>query len=581
MKTRLPWAAAIVAVPLLLGVSRPADAQVLVVTAKSVDTLVGDLDYLINAIAPDDDMRMSAQQGLEMLKSPALLAGVDRTKPFGAWASIPAEPGAAEPPSVIVAVPVTDLKALFANLQQNLGLEVDNHPGIPGFSYKVGMPGNPMALYVVEAKGYAYLSLVPNGAEKLAALSPSDWMPKRDGVGDLSISVRLDQLPQPFKDMALAQVEQHLAEERDQKPGEEDAAYRGRLAAMKLSQEAFTQFMRDCRDVNLDLIVDKTKEQVSLDLSVSAQANSGMAKNLAGFTSRSSAFRVLADPASALAGWASVPISPELQGMITRSAAEGFAKAQAEAKNETDKGLIRRAQAIVEEIAKSGSIDLGVAINPVATPSSSGTSALVFGLQVPDARKIEDLMRDAMKSHPPDASEAEVTLDAGKAPDGTSLHRIKPVVKAEEAASVKAFGEPIVYLAFRKNQVLMAVGSTAEAALVKALSQTSKPAPAASGSNPIELRVAVDKVSALADLPNIEALRTESAKAFAGPNAGKNLIVLSLGGAPNDAIRLRLRFDVPALAFLAKFGTSVYQSVGGPPGAVPVPEPVEIRVDKN
>ena len=96
-----------------------------------LDTLVGDLEYLINAVAPDDDTRMSAQQGLEMLKNPGMLAGIDRTKPFGAWASISADAGPADPPSVIVALPVTDLKAVLATVQ-NFGIEVDNKPGRSG-----------------------------------------------------------------------------------------------------------------------------------------------------------------------------------------------------------------------------------------------------------------------------------------------------------------------------------------------------------------------------------------------------------------------------------------------------------------
>jgi hypothetical protein len=576
MKTRLHWVAAILAVPLLMSSTHRAEAQVLVVTAKSIDTLVGDLDYLINAVAPDDNTRQAAQAGLEMLKNPDLLAGIDRTKPIGAWASIPPEPGAADPPEVIVAVPVTDLKAALQNLA-NFGIEVDDKPGVPGFTYKVGMPGNPMALYVAQGKGYAYLSLAPQGAAKLAALTPTDWMPKREGAGDLSISFRLDQVPQPFKDMLLDQVDQRMAAEKDQQPGEDDAAYHGRLAGMKLTQEAFAQLVRDGRDLNLDLIVDKSKELLALDLSFSAQNDTGLAKSLAGFTSRKSAFQVLGDQASAVAAWTSLPISSELQEMIARSSEEGFAKALADAKDDADKALIRRAKTILDDIAKSGSLDLGVAINPVSTPASSGTLTLVGGLKVPDAKKVEDLVRDALKAHPPQASEAVVTLDAGKAPDGTSLHRIKPVVKPEDASTMKALGEPIIYLAFRKDQMLVAMGSTAEAAIVKALGQTAKPAPASAGGNPIELRVAVDKAAALSDGPIPESVKTDAATYFTGARAGKNHVVLAVGSAPNNGIRLRLGFDVPALAFIAKVGVGTWQNREVAPPAVRV----EVEAGKN
>ena len=551
MRKRLPWAALLLAVPLFLSHSRPAQAQVVVVTARSVDTLVGDLEYLVSAAAPDEEMKQGAQQGLDLLKDPTLLPGIDRTKPFGAWVTMPAEPGAADPPTVVVAVPVTDLKALLDTLQ-NFGVEVDNQPGVAGFSYRVGIPGSGLSLYAVEAKGYAYLTMVPQGAEKLAALTPANWMPIREGVGDLSASVRMDQVPQPFKDMLLEQVEQRMVLERNKMPGEDEAAFQGRLAGMKFSQEVFERFVRESRDLNLDLIVDKAKEELSLDLGFAALKDTSMAKSLAGFSSRTSSFQAFADPNSAMAGWASLPISPELQKTLGKSIGEGFTKALAAEKNPADKALLERAQAIVKELVDSGSFDTGMSIREVATPPSGGTSVLVAGARVPDAKKLEDLVRDAIKAHPPGATEAEVTLDAGKAPDGTSLHRIKPVLKPEDAAGMQGLGEPIIYLAFRKDQVLLAVGASAEAAIVKALGETAGTVPATAVGNPLALRLAVDKLAMLADTP--ADVKASLANFFTGKKAGKNQVDLSVGRGPADSLRVRLRLDLPALAFLAKLG---------------------------
>ena len=561
---RLRWAALLLAVPISFAFAGSAKAQVLVVTGKSIDTLVGEVEYLLNAIAPDEDTKQAAQQGLDMLKDPTLLAGVDRSKPFGVWATMPAEAGAAEPPSVIVALPVTDLKALLDNLQ-NFGVEVDDKPGVQGFSHRIGVPGSGVSLYAVEAAGYAYLSMVPQGADKLAALTPANWVPKREGLGDLSASIRMDQIPEQFKDMLLDQVEQQMVPEQAQKPGEDATAYAGRLAGMKLTQEAFTRLVRECKDINLDLSVNKAKEDLVLDLTTSGLSGTSMEKSLTALASRTSVFQPLASADAAMAGWASLPLSPELRASAGKAADDAFGKAVASEKNPASQVLLERAKAIVKEMLASDSLDTGMAVRKFATPAQDGKSVLVAGFKVPDAKKLEDFVRDMVKAQPPKPSEGEVTLDAGKAPDGTSLHRIKPVVKPEDAEGLKALGEPVVYLAFRKQHVLVAMGSSAEAAIVKVLGETAAPAPATAGANPMELRVSVDRLAQFSDAP--PEVKLEAAKYFSGAKANKNQMNVSLGRAPENAVRLRLRLDVPALAFLSRLGATVQQNLNVPVGA--------------
>jgi len=549
--------APVLAVSLVWSGARPAKAQVLVVTAKSVDSLVGGLEHVIASAAPDEEMKQGAQQGLDLLKDPTLLPGIDRAKPFGAWVTMPAEPNAADPPTIIAAVPVTDIKALMDGLK-NFGIDVNDKPGIPGFSYAVGLAGTGMSLYAVEGKGYVYLTIIPQGAEKLAALTPADWVPKRDGLGDLSAGIRMDLVPDAFKDMLLEQVEGRMKLERNRMPGEDDATFQGRLTVMKLSQELFTRFVREARDLNLDLAVDRPNETLSLEVSLGAVSGTPMAKRLAGLSGLRSGFQVLADSSSAIAGWAALPISAELRDSLGKQADDAIAKALAQEKNPTSKALIERAKAILDEFIKSDSLDAGVAIREVNTPANTGTSVLVAGLKVPDARKVEDLVRDVFKANPPAPNEAKVTLDAGKAADGTALHRIEPVMQPEEAARMPGLGEPIIYLAFRKNQVLAALGANAEAAIVKALAETEKvPAENAAGS-PVSFRMAVDRVAKLSDAAGAQ--KAELAKLFTGKNAGKNQMGLSLGRGGDDSIRVRLQVDLPALAALARLGAIQQQA---------------------
>ena len=187
----------------LLGSVGPASGQTVLVTAKPVTELSNDLESLIKSVAPEENtVAQAVLNALSQLKSGAMLKGLDRSRGFGLAITLPKEGG---PPSVVAAVPVTDLKQLLGSLN-DLGFAVNDQPGVPGFSHKVTAPNGNPSVFVLQSKGYALFSLVPAGVNQLKARDPASWKPKGRPETALSIKVQLSEIPDAIKDQFLKAI---------------------------------------------------------------------------------------------------------------------------------------------------------------------------------------------------------------------------------------------------------------------------------------------------------------------------------------------------------------------------------------
>ncbi len=249
-----------VAAGVLMGQPRTAPAQAVVVSVKSFGELLNDLDYLVGAIAPADQAQ-PVQQMLGQFKDPNALKGLNRERPIVAMGWLPEKEGAQ--PNAIVAVPTSDVNALLETLK-TFGATVDENAGAPGFTHKVTPPGNPTPMYLTSNAEYAFFSLLPAGADKLKAIKPAMWVPEK--AGDIGISIRFDRIPQQYKDLLLAQMDQNLAAQRQQKPDEKDADYKSRMTGMDLAENGVKSLVNEGRDLTLQLNIDPKVQEVALEL---------------------------------------------------------------------------------------------------------------------------------------------------------------------------------------------------------------------------------------------------------------------------------------------------------------------------
>ncbi|HEV3168345.1 MAG TPA: hypothetical protein VGZ22_30350 [Isosphaeraceae bacterium] len=547
MTRRLPRISiALVTVLGALAMAPSVRAQAVVVTAKSAGELIDDLRYLLAAVGSDGDDIQPALQGLDQLKAPGLLKGLDLTRPIGAFADLPAQPG--EPPAAVAFIPVTDGKAFLDTLAQQFKCGVSDQPGVPGFSHKLTLPmdGAP-PLLVVLTKEYAFFSLAPTGADKLKTIKPASLMPKT--VSDLALSLRLDRVPEPLKQQIIAQSEEGMKAQGEQRPGENDEAYKGRILGQKVAQEVFSRLLKEGKELAMSLVVEPKRNDVAVELSVNAVAGTQLDKSLRAVGSKRSLFHSLGK-GTVMTAWANVPVPEPMRDLI----AEGLEKARAEGEQKADtpeaKQTLNDLAAAVKPTVSADEIDLGLSVfGPFPKPKSKPTYVLLWGIKLADGLRIEKLFRDMVAKADPD-NKARISLDVAKATaDSPAIHRIK--IDADK--NLDDFGDPSVFLSFRKDAGLVALGENGLAVLKQAIDLTRRPAAGASA--PAEAEIALAKlVPLIEDDDNIgEAGQQAANKVFVGKDENKDKLRLTLRGEA-DVLRLRLTTDVPALRYFVVTG---------------------------
>ena len=543
----------------LLGTAPATTArgQTIVVTAKSVKDLAGDLEYLIKVVAPADDPGIQgAVDGLKQFQAGELVKGLDQARGFGLAVSLPKDFPQGGSPSVVAAVPVSDYGQFLDSLK-NVGLAVDDQPGVPGFSHKISGPDNNPTLFALNAKGYALLSLIPDGSDQIKEMDPSTWAPKGRPSAALSARVRVSDVPQALKDQFAEQMDGQMRQQGDRNPGEKDAEYRARMATQNLMAGAIKGIVQDGDIVEMDIDLDRKAGEMSVNLSLTGKPGSDMAKNLAAFKGRQSRFREMGRDAP-LGAWISVPMAKDLRDAFSEGF-ESLRKADLpEIATEDQKKLFNRFVDLAKSELSAPELDYGLAVRQSAAAGGKTPHyVIVGGMKVKDGRAFDRLLRDGLAQIKMEKGR-KLTLDVAKAADGSPIHQMtKPYDKDDknDANVSRLFGEASLSFAFREDAILFAFGEDGVKSLRTVIEGLSSPAPA--GHGPVEPVAVMARVSGLGDLgengDERKKFKEAATQVFQGEDAKRDRASLVLGG-EGDGIRLRLAVDVPALKFLATVG---------------------------
>ncbi len=460
-------------------------------------------------------------------------------------------PKGGSPPSVVAAVPVTDLGEFLDSLK-GLGLAVDDQPGVPGFSHKVTAPNGNPTLFVLKSKGYALFSLVPDGADRLKVLDPTSWKPKGRRETTISVKVRLSELPDALKDQFLNQLQANMDQKRDREPGEADAQYQGRLAGQQVGVAAMKSLVRDGDEIELDLDLDRKTSALALELGVGAQPNTAMAKTLRALHGRRSRFQALSKDA-AMSAWATTPVVKEFRDMIARTLERTMKDNLEKAKTGDEKKFETRLGELLKSVLAAPDVDLGLAIQgPSAAKKDNSHLVMLGGITVKNAREFERLLRDAVALGKL-GENVKMTFDVAKAADGTPIHQMSGPIDEKDAGLAKRFGKASLFVAFRDDAILTSFGETGLEPLRQAIARFSDQK-ADGPADPIAVEMHVANVGDFADKEkDTEAFRKAVSEVFPGAGPKHDRLALELKG-QGDGIRLRLAIDVPALKLMGMIG---------------------------
>jgi hypothetical protein len=431
-------------------------------------------------------------------------------------------------------IPIADEKT-FLGLLENL-----NYKAVKGKGdiYNV-QAGAPVEIYLRFANRYAYVTALNASAIEGQLPDPVQVLGK-DGP-TFAATVNLDRLPEAARQIAIAQIEQGLHDLSGKKiPGETPGQQAIRTAATKEFARAAVGVLKDGGAVSLTIDLSAKSKELSASISLAGKDGTELARTIQNLGQEKSLFGGLRG-GTAFRGLTHVVLPDELKKGFGKVLDEGAAKAVADI---SDAGKRQQAQQLLDVLLptlKAGELDGCVQL---LGPGANGKYAVVAGIKVKDGvklgNKLQELLADAIKQMP-EAQRARIQLNHATA--GTvKIHRFElPADQTTVRELQKHFGETNLYIAFKDDAALLAMGADS---LTKLKDLIANPA---TGPSPLFL-YELDFARLAPMLAPTEELRAAAKKIF--PDGQDGLVRLSLEG--GASLRLSLTTRLAVVQFLSQ-----------------------------
>ena len=537
---RLRWLAGLVAALLVAlpvaaraGEKASADEPTVVVRVQSLDTVLRNVKLLVSLAG-----REEAAEQIEALVKAKVgakgLEGIDPKRPVGAYLRFGKE---LEEISGAVLIPIQDEKA-FLGLLENLNLQATKGKDD---IYTVQTNKN-FDLYLRFANKYAYVSAI--NTENLKGknlLDPAKVLAGK-ATSAISASVRLDQIPDAAKFLALAGLEENLQKEIDkaQPKPETETEKALRVAVIRQMGTAVSDVIKEGQRLAFDVGINEQTRDFSIEMSLSATPGTALAKAVQNVGQTQSLFGGFLKKDAAFEGLAHVILPEPVQKNLAKAIDEGVQKSLADIQDAAKKQQAKQLIDALMPSLRQGELDAYFGMTgPVGKHFT-----LLGAVKLKDGDKlgatVRDLITDAMKTMP-EAEKAKIHLDAEKVGDVT-VHRFE-VPKDPKTQKVldDLPGDNNLYVAFRKDALFLAIGKESLPTLKQALGASTT---AASPVFVFDFDVA--RIAPV--LAKTQEQRDLATKLFKGGQDGTIRLTVT-GGA---AVSARLSMKLNALEFFAK-----------------------------
>jgi len=504
--------------------AQPAQAQVAVVTVRSVESVLSDAKYVLK-LAGQEDLSQQLDGMLGLLGDGKGIPGVDAKKPLGIYVLEPKN-GAPLPP-IVGFIPITKEKDFFDALAK-LKLEVSEPDG-KGIR-SIDAPG--VTLYLRAANGHLYASNEKSHIEgKLQ--DPADLLLPINKTSLFAASIRFDRFPKELKETAIAAMKQEGQKELKKKPGESETEFQARLAGTKWIVEGMTTVVQDAMDLTFSLQIDQKAQKIVLDHSLSAKPDTPLAAQFKSFGQQRSRFAGLARDA-AIEYVMTFPISEELLKILDQGVEDGFKKQKDAAKRAADEESYKA----FRKLLRTDVVDWAAFLYG---PDPDKLYSLLFAGHVKSGPDAENGLRDFLKLT---AKEERVTLKLDHTKIGaTAVHA---VIRKKDKSADKVFGSDELLVARHEDVLLVTMGNNGTEVMKEALAKLNQPAP--KDIAPIQIQVSLSKLAGLST-ETTKKYTDALAKVFAGRDKDKDKIRFSIQG--GDAVRVRFEMDAAIIKLIS------------------------------
>lgn len=389
LRSYFSWAALAAIVLAPLASARAQETKpVLIVSISPVQGLLDDVKYLAETVGQPEFGGMAQF----LVKGNA--AGVDFTKPAG----------------ILVVtdgiefkgfgfIPVTNFKQILAKIEQSTGREPrDAGNGV----LEIAAPQR--SVFVKEAGGFAYIAAEADHLKNLPAdpVKLLGDLPKRY---DIAVSAFVHNIPQNYRDIALAQMRAGYQQALDRAGDQDEDAGELMKAVGKRAMEQWGQLINELDRFTYGLVIDSTKGSTYLETEITAIDGSKLAQQFNMSNTVKSDFTGFRMPGAAVNLSLSQQMGKEdvdtLLALVRQAKDLGAKKINDEGGNDAkDKmKVFDQFMAVIEKTVQGGKLDGGAAL--ILSPPKGLT--LVGGGRVVDGPGMEQVLKtivDLAKDEP-------------------------------------------------------------------------------------------------------------------------------------------------------------------------------------
>jgi hypothetical protein len=422
--------------------------------------------------------------------------------------------------------------------------------------------------WAVIADKKEHLSAAPADPLKLLGDMPKNY--------DLAVRLSAKNAPPQYREQVLPMLQAGAAMGMIQLPNESDDDYALRMQATKQTIQRITDFVNDLEDVMLGWNVDTSASTTHLDLELTAQSGTKLAKQFAQMKPAKTDFASFFLPEAALsANWAGT-----LTDADVAQAKENLATLRKSAgKNLADQGLsvdeLKLATQLIGDVLDvlEKTVDAKKKDGGMSLLLDSAAITAVAGVAVVDGPKLEKALKRLVdglqKSEPETAKWFKLNADSHQ---GVRFHAFS-IPSSNFPDQMKAFvGDTLeVVVGIAADKLYLAAGRDAAKTLKKSIDQSK----AAAGKEvpPMRISIAATAIAKFVAAVGEEEQVTAHAAALAAAleQAGGKDHVLITATPISRGIRLRLQLEEGLLKAICSMGKALAPMGGMPPGGMPPP----------
>jgi hypothetical protein len=422
---------------------------VAVVSIASIEEVLGDIGYLTETAGQGDFGKMIA------LLSGGYTVGMDKKRPLGMVVTLKDDE-----PSGLMFLPVKNLEAVLAGIEDQVGKPKDAGDGILELSDTGGRP-----IFLKQVEGWTFVSQKANELADLPQFDPAA------ALGDLTqnytVAVRFNvgAIPADMKKVAVAQMkaqaERKLREQLEEQP-EEQRALSERYTRSMLEQ--VTSLIQDTEQITMGLQVDAKGKSTHLDLTVVARSGTKLAEEMALLHDLKSSHAGLLASDAAVNFHMATRVSEEDAALYLEMMKVARENTLKQVENDEDldndearqiaKDVVNSLFDVGEKTLAAGKVEGGAAL--FLTPE--GKVNLVGGGTVQDAARLEDAFKKLIEAAKNEPKTPKVNFNAAQH-EGVRFHTMSLPIEEKEQEARQIFGENLdVAVGFGQESVYIAFG---------------------------------------------------------------------------------------------------------------------------